>query len=99
MLLALVGLVGNSAAFAAAVTALGAVHGSTDAMMNAYAVTVERRSKRPLLNGCHAAWSLSAILASALAAVVTRAGVASSTHLSVAAIALLAGARPEAAAG
>ena len=61
LLLALVGLADGPVAFALAGTALGAVHGATDAAMNAYAVTVERIGGRPILNGCHAAWSLSLI--------------------------------------
>ena len=91
LLLALLGLAGGPAGFALVATALGAVHGSTDAAMNAHAVTVERRGGRPILNGCHAAWSISAVVASLTAAVLAHAGVAPSVHLAGAAAVLLAG--------
>lgn len=44
--------------------ALGAVHGATDAAMNAQAVDVERLRGRRLLSSCHGAWSASAVIAS-----------------------------------
>ncbi|MCO5994283.1 MFS transporter [Actinoallomurus rhizosphaericola] len=91
LLLGAVGLAGGPVAFAVAVTALGAVHGATDAAMNAHAVTVERLAGRPVLNGCHAAWSVSAVAASLAAAVSAHTGVGSATHLGVAAAVLLAG--------
>ena len=91
LLLALLGLVGGPVGFALVATALGAVHGATDAAMNAHAVTVERLNERPILNGCHAAWSVSAVVASLTAAALSRAGVASTAHLVAAAAVLLAG--------
>jgi hypothetical protein len=91
LLLASLGLAGGPVTFALAATALGAVHGATDAAMNAYAVTVERLDGRPILNGCHAAWSVSAVVASLTAAALARAGVASTAHLVAAAVVLLAG--------
>jgi MFS family permease len=48
----------------AASAALGAVHGATDAAMNAQAVDVERLRGRRLLSSCHGAWSASAVIAS-----------------------------------
>jgi MFS family permease len=75
--------------FALTATALGAAHGTTDAAMNAHAVTVERLAGRPILSGCHAAWSVSAVVASLTAAALTHAGVALSVHLVVAASVLL----------
>jgi MFS family permease len=89
--LALVGVVDGTAGLAVAVTALGAVHGATDAAMNAHAVNVERRDGRPILNGCHAAWSISAVAASLMAAALAHAGVSVTAHLAAAAIVLLAG--------
>jgi MFS family permease len=99
VLLALVGLVDGlndrvvdgAVAFPVAATALGAAHGTTDAAMNAYAVSVERRLGRPILSSCHAAWSLSAVIASLTTAGLARGGVPASAHLLVAAGVLLAG--------
>jgi MFS family permease len=91
LMLALLGLVGGYAGFALVATVLGAVHGTTDAAMNAHAVTVERLIGRPILNGCHAAWSVSAVVASLTAAALAHAGVASTVHLVAAAAMLLAG--------
>ncbi|MFF4827386.1 MFS transporter [Streptomyces sp. NPDC001312] len=91
VLLALVGLVGGVVELVVVVTALGAVHGTTDTAMNTHAVTIERRLERPILNGCHAAWSISAVVASLATAVLERAGVSFATHLAAAAAVLLAG--------
>jgi MFS family permease len=91
VLLALLGLAGDLVTFAVLLTALGAVHGTTDAAMNAHAVTVERVGGRPLLNRCHAAWSVSAIVASLAAAGLAQAGVSLGRHLTGAGIVLLAG--------
>lgn len=91
LLLALVGLAGGFGALAAASTALGGVHGTTDAAMNAHAVTVERRSGRRILSGCHAAWSVSAVAASLATAGLSRAGVPLTAHLLGAAAVLVAG--------
>ena len=51
-----------------AAVVLGAVHGMLDVSMNAHAVAVERRLGRPIMNGCHAAWSVSAVVASLIGA-------------------------------
>ncbi len=91
VLLALVGLVHQPAVFALVITVLGAVHGTTDAAMNAHAVTIERRLARPILNGCHAAWSVSAVVASFTTAVLAHTGVTSRAHLVAAAAVLLVG--------
>ncbi|GAA4604219.1 MFS transporter [Actinoallomurus liliacearum] len=91
LLLAAVGLAGGFVGFALLVAALGAVHGATDAAMNAHAVTVGRLAGRPVLNGCHAAWSVSAVAASLAATLSAHSGVGSTTHLGVAAAVLLVG--------
>jgi sugar phosphate permease len=91
VLLAGVGLAGGAAGFAVAVTALGAAHGATDAAMNAHAVTIERQAGRPVLNGCHAAWSISAVVTSLAATVAAHAGVSVTVHFGVAAAVLVAG--------
>ena len=67
-------------AFALAVTLTGAVHGTLDVAMNAHAVAVERIRQRPIMSGCHAAWSVSAVLASIVGALVIHAGLAPATH-------------------
>ncbi|WP_250007149.1 MFS transporter [Actinoplanes sp. M2I2] len=77
--------------FIAGGTVLGAVHGATDAAMNASAVGVERAAGRPILNGCHAAWSASAVVASLSTAALAQAGVSLATHLVGAAAVLLVG--------
>jgi hypothetical protein len=91
LLLAVLGLVGGPVEFALVATALGAVHGTTDAAMNAHAVTVERLNGRPILNGCHAAWSVSAVVASLAAAALAHTGVSTAAQLVAAATVLLAG--------
>jgi MFS family permease len=75
--------------FIAAATMLGAVHGTTDAAMNSAAVTVERRLGRPVLNGCHAAWSVSAVVAALSTAALAHAGIGLGVHLLVAGAILL----------
>jgi MFS family permease len=91
VLLAVVGLTSGFIALTLAVTVLGAVHGSTDAAMNAHAITVERLARRPILSGCHAAWSISAVVASLIAAALAQAGVSLETHFLGASVLLLAG--------
>ncbi|MFW6692199.1 MFS transporter [Streptomyces sp. MAR4 CNX-425] len=88
-----VGLAGNLVTYALATVALGAVHGTIDVAMNARAATVERRLGRPILSSCHAAWSVSAIVASLVGAAVIRLGLSTAAHLlGVAAAMTLAGA-------
>ncbi|MGW6754120.1 MFS transporter [Streptomyces sp. NPDC055006] len=91
VLLALVGVVGGAVELVVVVAALGAVHGTTDTVMNTHAVAIERRLGRPILNGCHAAWSVSAVVASLATAVLERAGISFATHLVAAAAVLMAG--------
>ncbi len=76
--------------FIAGATVLGAAHGTTDAAMNASAVAVEQQAGRPILIGCHAAWSLSAVVASLLTVVLAGAGVSLVTHFVTAGAVLLA---------
>jgi MFS family permease len=51
---------------AVALVAFGAVHGLLDVAMNAHAVAVERTLRRPIMSGCHAAWSIGAVVGSLL---------------------------------
>jgi MFS family permease len=75
-----VGLAPSTATFAVTVAVLGAVHGTLDVSMNAHAVAVERLRGRPLMSGCHAAWSISAVLASVIGGVLIHAGVGTGPH-------------------
>jgi MFS family permease len=90
VLLCLIGMAANPIQLALVTTALGGAHGATDAAMNAYAVSVERAGGRAILNGCHAAWSVSAVLASLVTAGLARAGVGLAAHLAGAGAVLLA---------
>ncbi len=66
--LACVGLVDSMAGLLLVSIAFGLVNGAMDASMNAHAIAAERLAGRAILNGCHAAWSISAVLASLTAA-------------------------------
>ena len=79
-------------AFAVAVMLLGAIHGTVDVAMNAHAVAVERLRERPIMNGCHAAWSVSAVVASLLGAALTRAGITPAAHFVWIGVLVIAGA-------
>ncbi|MBX6389132.1 MAG: MFS transporter [Frankia sp.] len=68
---------------------LGAAHGITDVAMNGYAVNVERAMRRPILNGCHAAWSLSGVTSALTTAGLAMADVSADVHLAVAGAVLL----------
>ena len=63
------GLAKPTIAYLAFVAVLGCVHGVLDVSMNAHAVAMERVLGRPILSGCHAAWSISAVTASAVGAI------------------------------
>jgi MFS family permease len=56
-----VGVAPNFMTLAAVQLVLGAVVGLLDVSVNAHAVTVERALGRPIMNGCHAAWSLGSV--------------------------------------
>ncbi len=76
-----VGGAGSPGSLAVAVGVSGAIVGTLDAAMNAHAVVVERRLGRPILSGCHAAVSGSALVASLLGAATVRAGVPMTTQI------------------
>jgi predicted MFS family arabinose efflux permease len=65
--------------FLLAIVALAAVHGTLDVAMNSQAVTRERLAGRPILSGCHAAWSVSAVVASVIGAGMVAFGVSPAT--------------------
>jgi MFS family permease len=94
VLLAGVGMARNAGELAAAMLLLGASHGTIDVAMSAHAVAVERSLKRPVMNGCHAAWGLSAVLSSLIGAAATRCGVSPGTQFTVMGAVLLLAAVP-----
>jgi predicted MFS family arabinose efflux permease len=61
--------------FLLAIVGFAAVHGTLDVAMNSQAVTLERRAGRPILSGCHAAWSVSAVIASLIGVCMVALGV------------------------
>lgn len=83
VLLACVGLSRDTGELAASLLLLGAAHGTIDVSMSAQAVAVERALERPVMNGCHAAWGLSAVVTSLVGAASTRAGVSPGTQFAV----------------
>jgi MFS family permease len=91
LLLAVVGMSDGFVLLILAVSALGVVHGTTDAAMNAHAVTVERLAGRPVLNRCHAAWSISAVTASLITAALVRAGISTQVNLFAVAVIVVIG--------
>jgi predicted MFS family arabinose efflux permease len=87
-----VGLTRGVIDYAIATMVLGAAHGTTDSAMNAHAVAVERATGRPVLNSCHGAWSVSAIAASLVTALVVHARVTTLANFAgVAVVVLIAG--------
>ena len=77
--------------FALAIVALGAIHGTLDVAMNAQAVAVERAAGRPILSGCHAAWSVSAVAASLVGAGMVGLGVHPAAHFAYIAATVIVG--------
>jgi MFS family permease len=63
-----------------AVVLAGSVHGTLDVAMNAHAVAVERRRGRPIMNGCHAAWSIGAVFATLAGAALIHAHISTEIH-------------------
>ncbi|MFC0533266.1 MFS transporter [Phytohabitans kaempferiae] len=59
---------------------LGAVVGLLDVSVNAHAVTVERALGRPIMNGCHAAWSLGSVSGALLGAGAAHIGLSRGVH-------------------
>jgi MFS family permease len=84
--LVLVGAAPGLLSLAAAQLAFGALHGTLDVAMNAHAVTVERAMRRPILNGCHAAWSIGAVTGSLLGSAAVQLGLSRSQHYLVLAV-------------
>ncbi|MFD0747293.1 MFS transporter [Phytohabitans flavus] len=84
-----VGLAPSLVALLALLLGFGAAHGLLDVSMNAHAVAVERALGRPIMNGCHAAWSIGAVAGSLVGSAAAQAGMSRSLHYAVLAAALL----------
>jgi MFS family permease len=69
----------------------GVVHGSLDVSMNAHAVAAEQRLDRPIMSRCHAAWSISAVVASAGGAALIKSGLGVAGHFAAVAALVIAG--------
>ncbi|MEU8350734.1 MULTISPECIES: MFS transporter [unclassified Streptomyces] len=82
------GLVG----FAVVLLVFGAVDGLIDISMNAHTIAVERTLKRPIMNSCHAAWSIGSAIGSLLGGGAIKIGLSITEHyaLVVAAMVVLA---------
>jgi fucose permease len=88
--LACAGLSRNIAELVVSLGLLGASHGTIDVSMSAHAVAVERTLKRPIMNGCHAAWGLSAVMSSLIGSASTHAGISPGAQFTVMAVVLIA---------
>jgi len=67
----------------ASMFAIGLLSGPLDVAMNVHGLTVERRLRRPILSGLHAAFSFGALAGSAVGGLVAGLGVSVVTHLTV----------------
>jgi predicted MFS family arabinose efflux permease len=92
LVLVATGLRDGRLVFVLAIVVLGAVHGTLDVAMNAQAVAVERLGGRPILSGCHAGWSVSAVVASVIGACMVGLGVSPALHFAcIAAVVVVGG--------
>jgi MFS family permease len=87
-----VGLAGDVVQLGAAMLLVGSVHGMLDVTMNAHAVAVERALRRPIMNGCHAAWSIGAVAGSLAGGAAAAAGMSLARHYLCLGVVLVAGA-------
>jgi MFS family permease len=78
-----VGLAPGFLPLALVLLGFGAVHGTLDVAMNAHAVAVERALGRHLMNGCHAAWSIGAVVGSLLGSGAAHMGMTRSLHYAI----------------
>jgi MFS family permease len=87
-----VGLAGDLTQLGAAMIVTGAAHGLLDVSMNAHGVAVERVLHRPIMNGCHAAWSIGAVTGSLAGGAAAHADLPLAHHYLYLAVVLVAGA-------
>ncbi|MGP4111443.1 MFS transporter [Streptomyces sp. 4N509B] len=69
------------AAFAVVLLLFGAVDGLIDISMNAHTIAVERALGRPVMNRCHAAWSIGAAIGSLVGGATLRADLSLAQHV------------------
>lgn len=74
----------NALALTAALFCFGAFHGAFDVAMNAQAVAVEARYRRPIMSSFHALWSLGCLIGAAIGGTVASHHVPASAHFLVA---------------
>jgi predicted MFS family arabinose efflux permease len=74
------GLAGDLTQVTIAMIVAGAAHGLLDVSMNAHGVAVERALRRPIMNGCHAAWSIGAVTGSLTGGTAAHAGLPLAHH-------------------
>jgi MFS family permease len=86
------GLAGDLAQLASAMIVAGAAHGMLDVAMNAHGVAVERALHRPIMNGCHAAWSIGAVAGSMTGGAAAHAALPLARHFLCLAVVLVIGA-------
>jgi hypothetical protein len=84
-----VGVAADFLTLAAVQLVLGAVVGVLDVSVNAHAVTVERAVGRPIMNGCHAAWSLGSVGGSFIGAGAASMGLSRGLHYALLAVVLV----------
>ena len=77
------GLRSGLAWLVAAMLLAGALHGTLDVTMNAHAVAVERALGRPVMNGCHAAWSIGAVAGASAGGAAAGVGASLAQHFAV----------------
>jgi MFS family permease len=85
-----VALAPTALALAAALLVYGAVNGLVQVSINAQAITLEERYRRPLLSSLHGGFSIGMMAGALIAAPVAYLGVSYRTHLSVVALVMLA---------
>ncbi|MGV9599103.1 MFS transporter [Streptosporangium sandarakinum] len=75
-----IALAGDPFQLVLALLLFGAVDGLVDVSMNAHAIAVERTLRRPIMSGCHAAWSIGAMTGSLVGGFALRAGLSLTQH-------------------
>lgn len=78
-----IGLAGDPLQLMIALTLFGAVDGLLDVAMNSHAIAVERERKRPIMNSCHAAWSIGAMAGSLLGGLAIQADLTLTQHFGI----------------
>lgn len=85
----LVGITGSVPGLFAALFLWGAFQGTLDISMNTQAIAVEKRRRRPLMNGMHACWSIGAFAGAGVGAAGVAVGLSLSRQLLLLAVPVL----------